>query len=276
MLKKIFIVIAIVAVVGLGFYFAGYRVGENFKISKVGYLTVENAPADVKIFVDGRSQDFEIGDNTYELRLSAGDHSILVSKDGYWPWLKDISVRSGEKTVVRPFLMPQGASVSVITNSDPNYSPILASIRSRIPPTEPADRSVIDAVGPIEAKIREIVPDARISDDRKSAIWVSNGTIKAAWLSEDTPPAPFCANGECVQIIDVFKSPLEIRNIEFMKGRNDVFLIGASEGVYAIEFDKTGIQNFQPIYENSDLRFVRNADYLYILNGNNDLLRIPI
>lgn len=275
--KKILILILVLVAIGGGFFAAGYRIDKNFKVAKVGIFIAAGLSSDTKIFVDGLRQGLTTasGEN-FEARLKPGEHSILVSRDGYWPWLKKVLVKSSETVIVYPFEVRQGASVSMIAKTDPNYSILLDKVKKAAAPVEPADKRVEDAAPPIGAKIQNVVPNARISDDEKTALWLSGHKVKAAWLSPDSPPAAFCESDACAEIIEAFSSPLQITNIEFMRDRNDVFIIGTSEGVYAIEFDKRGLQNFQPVYEDRGLRFVRIADSLYIINGSGDLLRLPI
>jgi hypothetical protein len=72
-------------------------------------------------------------DGDMRLSLSAGKHSIIVSKEDHWPWTKDIDIKKHETLTLHPFTLPQRVpleSVSRFLSShdtasiDPNYTKV--------------------------------------------------------------------------------------------------------------------------------------------------------
>ena len=61
----------------------------------------------------------------------------------------------------------------------------------------------------------------------------------------------------------------EITDVEFYKDRADVVIFTSGEVIYAIEADREGTQNFQPLFKGTSPRFYKNeTGTLYIQDGN--------
>jgi hypothetical protein len=77
------------------------------KFSAPGTVTLESTFSAVAVFIDGKQIDVPV-DKLPGLRLTVdlqpGTHTVRVTKDGYEPFTKEISVKSGETTVVRVHL----------------------------------------------------------------------------------------------------------------------------------------------------------------------------
>jgi hypothetical protein len=67
----------------------------------VGYLVVESIPADAAILIDGQAR----GMTPSTVEVAAGNHRIILQKQGYRRWEAWIEVRESEKTVVEPNLV---------------------------------------------------------------------------------------------------------------------------------------------------------------------------
>ena len=145
-----------------------------------------------------------------------------------------------------PFFVSRNVGGLLITKSDPEYW----SLRNEI------QRSNIPTQGfPIER-------------DGVSA-WVDGTNIGAANSQPETPLF-FCDTTlECLDEITVLEGDEEIRNLDFYKDRNDVLLMSAQNGVFAIEIDRRGFtQNFQPVYKGTqEPRFIVKDNELYVLDG---------
>ncbi len=111
-------------------------------------------------------------------------------------------------------------------------------------------------------------------------IWwnpVSN-EIYADWLKEDSEiPYYLCGQKPCQQPFQIFKSRLPIKNIDFFPQRKDVIIMAIDNGIYALEMDKKGQQNFQSIYKGKDPTFgiIKGENYLYVLDDGS-LMKIDI
>jgi hypothetical protein len=67
----------------------------------VGYLVVESIPADAAILIDGEAR----GLTPSTVEIAAGNHHIILQRQGYRRWEAWIEVRESEKTVLEPNLV---------------------------------------------------------------------------------------------------------------------------------------------------------------------------
>src|SRR3989344_6103153 len=75
----------------------GYRFGDNFSSGKTGTVTMEIPIINTDIFVDQNEKITTTKDNEIvKLSLSPSEHSVIVSRQGYFPWKKDFVVQSDE------------------------------------------------------------------------------------------------------------------------------------------------------------------------------------
>jgi hypothetical protein len=224
-----FILIIFIVLYSLGFRFAG-----GLKIGKVGKVSITAPLINTSVYVDKSTKLTTKKDNeTLTLKLSPKKHSIIVSRESYYPWKKDFEVKSGSVTKIEPLYVSQNPSGSMIGTLDPEYWSIVNSIRgNKMPTTE----------------------KPKVSSDGKVSVWVNDGTI-------------FAKTGD--KEIEVTNISTEVKNVDFYKNRSDAIIFSTTIGVYVIEIDATGGQNFMPIYKGQNPYFIANdPNYIYVQDGN--------
>lgn len=237
--KIVYIYLSLALLVVLGIFLMRDSIfGESDK----GNIVIKDAEAGSLIFLDNKERK-RVNKDEAELklkRIDSGFHSVLVSRDGYWPWLKDFELGIGENLILSPFLLPQNTNGLIIPADDEEYQEILNKIRTvKVPSFE----------------------NKKLSADSKVAIWVDKGTLYVEWLGQESErPDYFCNEFGCHSVLVSLGIGGEIRNVEFYKKRNDVFIVSFAEGVFAIEADPTDNQNFQPIFEGEAPQFILGDD----------------
>ena len=230
-------------------YASGYRIGPNFSIVEVGAIEVRDLLAGAHVFID----DSEVG--TAEAngttmavgRITPGARTVIVSREGYWPWLKTVEVHERTTTAIGAFQVPTQSTGEIITSRDPEYRTILSRFTTTKIPT---------ATTPV------------ISGTKNVAVWVEKGVIKAKWQgSIDAAPSYFCQT-ECGAPITILTPTVPARSVHFYKDREDVLVVGVQDGVYALDIDTREPQNFQPIYKGSSpLSVPVDSNSVYIRDG---------
>lgn len=231
---------AIIAGVGItalaiGGYSLGYRFGGPHLIGKRGHVSFSIPRAGTAIYIDKSEKITTAQDNQQvSLALSQGTHLILVGRDGYYPWAKEVRIESDKTIDLMPMFVTQNTTGQIITARDPEYWKIR---------------------GQVEKTVLATKTNPRVSADQNTRVWVEDNTIIA----------------EVAGSIHTVISPEEqIKNVEFYKGRPDVVIFSAGNGIYAIEIDTSGTQNFMPIYKGTDPRFIETSpDYIYAIDGQN-------
>ncbi len=100
----------------ISLYAAGYKV--NFragKIQKTGTLIIKTKPKEARIYLNGRLQKknwqkFWLKENILTTpakigHLLPGQYKIILKKDGYWPWQKQITLLPGQSVNLENILL---------------------------------------------------------------------------------------------------------------------------------------------------------------------------
>lgn len=233
------VVVLIILFAAVG-YNLGYRITNKLTLVKMGYLNMTIPSPLTSIFIDQSEKIVTNNDNQIiRLKFSPKTHSVIVSKDGYFPWTKDFIVPSGGEITLLPIFVSQNASGQIITNQDPEYQQI---------------RNLI---------IRDKLPTKNLPllYDQNIKLWVEENTIIVE--NENGPKK-------------IIKPETKIRNVSFYKDRDDVVMFSTADSVYVIETDIENVQNFIPVYKGENPLFVKNnPNFIYILDGNN-LMQVVI
>lgn len=214
-------------------YKKGYRFTENFMLGKAGTLSLQIAMPLTNVFIDENNKIVTDKDNeVVEVTLSPRNHTVIVSREGYFPWKKDIKMQSEGKINFSPVLVSSNPSGNIITKQDPEFW----KIRNKI---------ITDALPTKESP--------RISKDGKAKLWIEDNGVMAE------------IEGKTYTVI---QPEPEVRNLYFYKNRTDVIIFSINNAVYAIEVDKKGTQNFLPIYKGMSPSFIEGDNsFIYVLDG---------
>jgi hypothetical protein len=229
-----------------------------FSFGNTGEIVISHLPENAVIFLDNQ-ENRRLGSDQENIklkRLTPGVHSVLISNDGYWPWFKEVEIVEGDSQIISPFFVFSNPTGFIIPKEDIEYDGLIAQF---------------DAIN---------LPDfenKKISKDGNIAIWVDASTLFAEWLKdEESRPEYFCNEFGCHNVIVPLGVGGEIKNVDFYKGRSDVFIVAFGNGVFAIEIDTNNNQNFQPIIEGDSPLFVPFDDDSIFTLDNNILMQVAI
>ncbi len=201
-----------------------------------------------RVFIDNdRKAVTDRPDETLTFRLSPGEHEIIISRDGHWPWFKNINITEDEVLVFNAFSVPEDSNPAVMPKDHSDFPRIVASMNA------------------LEVPTRE---RPSLSRDKNIAMWVNpdNNGVYAEWRGEeDAIPRQFCELGPCDRILPFFNTLTDIRNVSFMNARTDVAIVATDAGIYLVEITKMPFQNFQPLYIGTAPQFsIRDETSIYI------------
>ncbi len=232
--KYIWILLIIVAIFSsIILYFLGYRFKDNYTLGKSGTLTIDIPLPLTSVFIDNSDKIVTSKDNeTISLTLSPKTHSVIVSREGYFPWTKDFVIPSKGNVALHPIFISQNATGQIITTKDPEYW----SLRSKI--------------------IRDRVPNIKspiLSEDKSTSLWTDDNAIMIKNQN---------GTAKVIQPDDA------INNVSFYKNRNDAVIFSIGNTIYAIETDTSSQQNFMPIYRGTNPLFIKTEPtFIYVLDG---------
>lgn len=113
-------------------YSTGWRLTSDFKIKRVGGLFIAVPEAGAVFYLDGRpikNTNF-LQSGVFIQELTPGAHSIMVSKDGFWPWTKKLEVAESAVAEAKAFMLPQNINGKILLNGP--FETIYASDKNNL------------------------------------------------------------------------------------------------------------------------------------------------
>ena len=247
-------------------YSNGYRLGSNWTLSKTGGLYAASPVSGAQIFVNDKLEKETniIQSGLFLSGLRPGIYSVLIAKEGYWPWSKKMEVKNQMVTEARALLLPKEVGGEIVKRE--NFSPLQQTEYDDI---YAAIKETKKLVSTATTTIERLASQDRQKlwwNPKKDEIWVD-------WSGEANSLPYYLAENENL----VFKSPARVKNADFYPGRKDIIIISYQNGIYAVEIDKRGGQAKQPIYKGKDPMFItyKNSSSIYILDED-ALIRIKL
>ena len=234
---------------------SGWRVGPDGitrtvrgKVCLVAPLTASVLYVDEKQVGTSRVNDGELCES-----LAAGEHTLLLATPGSWPWIKKITVTAATPTHrYRAFTLAQNITKTTL---DPGTKEYILAQNALVTSLVPSPSSPLRSADGTRALWYE--PEARV--------------LVAEWRGEKRAlPRAFCEEDVCVNMITLLANVVEPpRALAFAPGRDDVVLIAAGIGIYALEITATQERNFQPVYSGTAPTLVPNdAASIYVGDGS--------
>lgn len=233
-------------------------------------------------------------------------YTIEVHKDNYQSWIKEIyvypSIVSEGRVLMLPnefevreifkFIDKEGVATSTpkvkgqIKADNPEFisvSALFASSTKQTPSNKtkhttatstatstPEQKSDIElffeeiAIANYESLKNLIVNGEEVS-------WLEGGNITLYWIDELSSIPYYYCHGEDERVCEnkiILDWGDEIKKFEYLPGRNDVWIVLTSKGIYAVEVDGRTQRNIQKIYIGDNLDFLlTQTDRLIIKEG---------
>ena len=216
----------------------------KWKLVKTGAIKVEVDDNEAFIFINNKKSGLSgVSKHIFSFKkLAPGEYSVLVAKSKHWPWHKKIQLEGSETIGLHPFIVPMIEKAQIIINDTEQHKEILSKIKSVKLPTE---------------QNRIFSPAGTYS------VWVDQNEIIAE-------------KNDRTKQITVFSGKEKIKWVDFFKNRDDVVMFAFGNSMYVIEFDKNGGQNFQPLYEGTNPRFLKKDFQTLYIYDSNTLVRVSL
>jgi hypothetical protein len=218
-------------------YGAGFRIGPELTLNRVGYVSITGLPKGANVYTDSFLQGTTSKAGTMNFELIPGTHAIIVGTPADYPWSTTLVVASGKKETISPILVATNFSGTPLTGADKTAA--LAAIASTTLPTEANPLVISGACASVYVANNQLIEDPATS------------------TPSCTPPPYLCVGGSCASTI-IYAPLAPISSILPFPGRSDAIVILLDHNIYALALDPTSPQFFAPIGHGHD-----PADGLY-------------
>lgn len=189
LISESIMVIAVIATVSvLAFVVSGYWVGSGFTIERQGLAQIYSSPTGADVEIDGETSSWLQRTNTSKT-LSAGEHTITLSKEGYDTWSRTITINEGllyRLHYPRLFLKNRTEESALASSANfaaisPDRNTILLINNTTTWQTFNLDS---DSATPQPLKLAEILPFSSVATGASGGLF--SGEIKdAKWASDN-------------------------------------------------------------------------------------------
>src|SRR3990167_3565617 len=229
-------------------YSLGYRFDRNFVLRKTGGLYIASDVSGSEIFINGelerRTNLLQSG--VFVQNLAPNKYKVLVAREGYLGWSKELQIFSRFVSEARAVLVPAETNGKII-------------LKGRI--------SGATSSSPVPA-----LSEKTDSRGYAKAVWNEKSLeLKVFWLREALLPY-YLQDKE-----EILLAGKNVRNFEFFPKRRDVLIAAFDNGVWAVELDGRGGRGNYPIYKGKepDFALLAGDDVLYVLDDGN-LIRVSL
>ncbi len=133
----------ILILVGIGYLY--------YDKNHMGFFQIISLDQTLVVYIDNIERKSK-NDINPEFKIKKGMHNIIISKDNYWPWTKEIEISSQEKLEINPFFVPLNTSGFLIGPEDPEYKVILDNFKENLISIEALDKiSTIEIKSQVKA-----------------------------------------------------------------------------------------------------------------------------
>lgn len=252
------------------FYFVtGYRLGQGWNFVETGGLYIGADRSGAEIFVNNNLEKTTnvLQNGVFLQGLKPGKYGVVVAKEKYWPWSKELNVEAHLVTEARSFNILQEPKGRVLKPEDVSalgfseYDDALALFNAQ----KEAAKKLATSTSATSTEVISKNSKQKIYLERNKGLW-------AEWLGEEKEiPYYFCEKPDkCGNKILVVDSRAPIKNIDFYPGRRDVIIYSTMSGVFATELDGRGGRVAQPIYRGKSPSFAlpQAGSGIYIFDDN--------
>ncbi len=120
-----------------------FMIGLFYRQNQYGNLQINTLDENLSIFVDNKKEKSKQDINP-NFKLKSGEHSIIISKDNFWPWIKNIEIERKKAVEINPFFVPQNTRGLLIGEIDSEYASIMSQFEKNLILTEAFDKIIND------------------------------------------------------------------------------------------------------------------------------------
>lgn len=258
-------------------YSLGYRFDRNFVLRKTGGLYIASDVSGSEIFINGelerRTNLLQSG--VFVQNLAPKKYKILVAREGYLAWSKELQIFSSLVSEARALLVPAEVNGKIILKG--RFLGVKASSDGLWLFERKGQREILQFYDPesniLGATSSLPLPALLEKTDLRGyakAVWnEKNLELKVFWLR--SAPLPYYLQDK----EEILLAGKNVRNFEFFPKRRDALIAAFDNGVWAVELDGRGGRKNYPIYKGKepDFALFPGSNILYILDDGN-LIRV--
>ncbi|TSD04938.1 MAG: hypothetical protein Greene07147_855 [Parcubacteria group bacterium Greene0714_7] len=255
------------------FYASGYRFN-GLSFVETGGVYVSVPLSDASVFINGKEEGVSslFTRSFYTDNLIAGTYAVQVSREGYYPWVKKLTVEARIVTDVFAFLVPQSTLIREIEIREGDTASTTRAVSKNEYNTfvKAFARKIVSA--PTQGGMATSTP----VDTRAGAeLYIEDGNLIVRWMKDpQSVPSSFCIKpSSCVQEFFIEKGRETTTHAQFFAG--GVVYSTKESGIFLAENDVRPVPLVVPLYSRPGAQFrivngaliVKDGSAFYDISG---------
>ena len=191
--------------------------GIFYRNNQYGTLQIKSLDENLTIFIDNQRKTTRQDINP-EFNLRKGKHTIVMAKERFWPWIKEVVIKRGDNPIIYPFFVPQNTSGLLIGEKDSEYTYIMSLFRKDLISNE-----AIEKISDTNVKLKASITAIDFYKNRQDVVIIASGDGVYALETESA----------------------NIRNFQpIYKGKNPVFVKKDNSSIYILDSNNLILVNY--------------------------------
>jgi len=238
-------------------YSMGYRIGDTLIWTKTGGVYTVNNELGAEVYLDKKlvkTNNF-FQRNILIQNIKPGKHLIIVAKDGFYSWGKEIEVLPERVTEVHATILPK--EIPLVALSESNFSK--------------SEKVEVEDLFKKKAGATTTKPIVR--NYKNVSLQSVPDTLVVSWLGGNkTMPYYFCNITKCEESYVI---PIQgLRDYDFYPGLEDLVVTKLNNGIYAMELDGRSNQNRFPLLNDENADFIVYKNEFVIIKTKDGIFQV--
>ena len=191
--------------------------GIFYRNSQYGTLQIKSLDKNLMVFVDNQRKTDQQDVNP-KFNLKNGSHTIVVAKEKFWPWTKEIQIERQKNLIIQPFFVPQNTSGLLISKEDSEYSYIISLFQKDL-----ISNTVMKRIIGLSAELKTSITAIDFYKNRQDVVIISSG--------------------EGVYVLEIDSK--NIQNFQpIYKGRSPLFVKKDDSSIYILDNNNLILANY--------------------------------
>jgi len=143
--------------------------GIFYRNNQYGTLQIKSSDEGLTLFIDNQRVEIEQKINP-QFKLKNGKHTVVIAKDKFWPWTKEVEIKKETDSVVQPFFIPQNTSGLLIGEADSEYLQIMSLFQKDL-----ISQPALAKIPKENALLKETATALDFYKDRQDVVIIASG-----------------------------------------------------------------------------------------------------
>ena len=143
--------------------------GIFYRNNQYGILQIKSLNENLTVFINNQRKEVPQNINP-QFKLKNGKHTIVIAKDKFWPWIKEVEINKDSDFIIQPFFIPQNTSGVLIGKEDSEYPQIISLFQTNL-----ISQSALEKIPDNLTLLKETITALDFYKERQDIVIIASG-----------------------------------------------------------------------------------------------------